>query len=186
MNLPPLAGWTLFGWTLAALAAATLIGQILRRTTRSETGGRTVDNLNLRIAAWWVLCGTMGLALWLGEPAVLVLFAAFSGLALREFAGLLPGAGFQTLAAFIPFQYAAVWARRPAVFGLLIPAGGFLCVPLLRMAAGGTNRFLEDTAKAYWGILLSTWCVSHAPALMMLEIRGTPGAMRPSCSISSW
>ena len=34
-------GW-LFGGTLAALAAATIFGQVLRRTTASEAARRTV------------------------------------------------------------------------------------------------------------------------------------------------
>ena len=83
MTLP----W-LFGGTVAVLTIGTAAGQVLRQTARSERARATVANMNVRIAAWWVLCAVMGLALALGEAAIIVLFALFSLLALREYISL--------------------------------------------------------------------------------------------------
>lgn len=101
MTLP----W-LFGGTLAALAIGTVAGQILRLTARSEQVRATVANMNVGIAAWWVLCGAMGLALALGEGAVIALFALFSMLALREYVAVAtPNAKLVPLVIFTLLQY---------------------------------------------------------------------------------
>jgi phosphatidate cytidylyltransferase len=175
MNLP----W-LFGLTAAALVTATVAGQVLRRTARSESTRATIANMNDRIAAWWALCGLTGLALVRGETAVLIFFALFSGLALREFVRLTPlGRGDRSLLPalilFTALQYWAVWRRREGLPGSLIPAGAALYIPAHLAIAGDTARFLERTAKAYWGLMVCTFCLSYAPALLTLEIRGYAG-----------
>ncbi|SPF49569.1 Phosphatidate cytidylyltransferase [Candidatus Sulfopaludibacter sp. SbA4] len=168
--------WLFLG-TLAVLAAATLTGQVLRRTARSEAGRRTVANLNLRIAAWWVLCGAMGLALVLGDAAMLALFAVFSLIALHEFLALMPGGRslFRDIAVFVPLQYWFLWIRSYTLFSLFIPLCGFVYIALRQTFFGGTERFLERTAKAYWGLILCAYLLSHAPAVLMLTILGYPG-----------
>ncbi|HEY2019348.1 MAG TPA: phosphatidate cytidylyltransferase [Bryobacteraceae bacterium] len=171
----------LFRFTLSALALATITGQVLRFTARSESGRQSVANMNLRIAAWWVLCGAMGLALFLGEAAVLALFALFSLLAMREFLALLAGeanrrnALFWSVVLFVPLQYWLVWNRWMGAFAIVIPVCAFLLIPVQRLAAGGTAHFLEHTAKTYWGLAVCTYCLSYAPALLALEIPGYQG-----------
>jgi phosphatidate cytidylyltransferase len=51
----------------------------------------------------------------------------------------------------------------------------FLFVPLRSALAGDTANFLERTAKIQWGVMVCVYCVSHAPALLMLEIPGYHG-----------
>ena len=41
--------------------------------------------------------------------------------------------------------------------------------------AGDCERFLERTAKVQWGLMICVYCVSHAPALLQLDIRGYAG-----------
>jgi phosphatidate cytidylyltransferase len=41
--------------------------------------------------------------------------------------------------------------------------------------AGDTENFLARTATIQWGLMLAVYCVSHAPALQMLEIPGYTG-----------
>ena len=45
----------------------------------------TIDNLNARIKAWWVMVLVIGLAFVFGRPGVILLFAFISFFALREF-----------------------------------------------------------------------------------------------------
>jgi phosphatidate cytidylyltransferase len=170
MTLP----W-LLGGTLAVLFIATLTGQALRRAVRSDAARATVANMNLRIAAWWVLCGAMGLALALGEGAVAALFAVFSILALREFIPSGQRTLLWPLAAFTALQYGLVWSRWYGVFSILIPVCAFLYIPAHNALAGIGGRFLEQTATAYWGLMVCTYCVSYAPALLMLDIPGYAG-----------
>jgi phosphatidate cytidylyltransferase len=47
----------------------------------------------------------------------------------------------------------------------------------LRSALSGDTRcFLERSAKIQWGLMISVYAVSHAPALLMLEIPGYGGS----------
>jgi len=170
MSLP-----RLLGYTLVALVIATVIGQVLRRTARAESTRATVANMNVRIVAWWTLCGMMALALALGEGAVVALFALFSALALGEFIRLTPGESFWPFFVFTPLQYWMVWSRSHEMFAILIPVCAFLYIPAYHLIAGGADRFLDRTARAYWGLMVCTYCLSHAPALLMLNIPGYAG-----------
>lgn len=167
--------------TLALLVAASLIGLALSQTIRTERGRATVANLNARIASWWVLCVLMTLALAFGPAAVTALFAMFSFLALREFTTLTPThrADHRTLFwsffAFTPLQYVLVWMRWYGMFSILIPVYAFLYIPTRTAAAGDSERFLERTAKIHWGLMVCTYCFSHAPALLILDIPGYAG-----------
>jgi len=162
----------LFEGTLAALVTGTLTGQILRRAARSEPARRTVANMNQRIAAWWVLSSLMALALVLGVGAVCALFAIFSMLALREFLAVearLPRSA-PLLFAIAAAQYGLVWSRWHGVFSTLIPVGAFLAIPTWNALAGEAGPYLERTAEQYWGLMVTTYCLSYAPALLMLDI----------------
>ena len=153
--------------TLAVLVIATIAGLLLRRTVRSDAARATVANINLRIAAWWVLVGAMAVALVIGDAAVVAFFAVFSCLALGEFCALLPARDRGLLwisLAFTLAQYALVWSRS-AWFGVAMPLAAFLYVPAHLAIAGETDRFLERAAKIYWGWMLASYCLSYAPAL---------------------
>jgi phosphatidate cytidylyltransferase len=167
----------LFGGTLAALVTGTLAGQILRRTVRSEAARRTVKNMNARIAAWWLLCSVTALALVLGAGAVCALFALFSMLALRELLvdPTRPHRTLPLLFAITAVQYGLVWSRWQGVFSTLVPVGAFLAIPTWNALAGETERYLERTAEQYWGLMVSTYCLSYAPAILMLDIPGYAG-----------
>ena len=103
----------LFAGIGAVLLLATLIGRVLAWRA-SPTGRSTVDNLNARINAWWVMAALVGIAFAFGRPGVLVLFFLVSLLALREFITLLPTRGgdyWALVAAFslvLPIQYVLV------------------------------------------------------------------------------
>ena len=43
------------------------------------------------------------------------------------------------------------------------------------MFAGDTTDFLERTTKIQWGVMITVYCISHAPALLMLKLRGYEG-----------
>ena len=66
------------------------------------------------------------------------------------------------------------------LFALLIPVYAFLFVAARVAAAGDTERFLERAAKIQFGLMLCVFCVSHAPALLMLDIPATTAAT-PAC-----
>lgn len=171
----------LFGGVLALLGVASGVGRVLRGRAGSEGARATVANLNARIRAWWVMSGVFALTLLSGGLGSVALFALISFLALREFLTLTPTrrADHRTLfwSFFIitPLQYVLVGVRWYGLFSILIPVYAFLFIPTRIALAGDTERFLERAAKIQWSLMVAVYCVSHAPALLMLRIPGFEG-----------
>jgi hypothetical protein len=68
---------------------------------------------------------------------------------------------------------AAVPAGRSAAFDLFtvfIPVYVFLAIPVVSALAGDPARFLERNAKIQWGIMVCVYGLSHAPALLLLDL----------------
>jgi len=164
----------LFGGVLALLVVATIVGQLIKLRKR----GDVVDNLNARIRAWWVMSAVFALSLLTGGLGSVILFAALSFFALREFITLTPtrpadhSALFWVFFIITPLQYYLVFAQWYGFFSVLIPVYGFLFVPSRIAISGDSAAFLERSSKIQWGLMVCVYCVSHVPALLMLEIPG--------------
>lgn len=163
----------LFGGVLALLVVATLVGQILRiRKGHSEV----IDNLNARIKAWWTMSAVFAVSLLTGGIGSVVLFAILSFFALREFITLTPtrpadhAALFWVFFVITPLQYFLVGIQWYGFFAVLIPVYAFLFIPSRIAIAGDPAAFLERSSKIQWGLMVCVYCVSHAPALLMLDI----------------
>jgi phosphatidate cytidylyltransferase len=163
------------------LVVASLIGWLLSLRAKSDGARATVANLNARIRAWWVMVAVFGVAIATGGIGSIVLFAFASFMAMREFLTLAPTARtdhtvlFWAFFVFAPIQYYLVWAQWYGLFAILIPVYAFVAIPT-RMALGGdTARFLERTATVQWGLMACVYCVSHAPALLMLQVPNYDG-----------
>ena len=173
----PAAFWWVMGGVLALLVVASTIGFVLARTRP----GATVDNLVARINAWWVMVAVLCACFLLGRIATLVLFALASFLALREFITLTPtrpGDHLPLCLCFyvaIPLQYWLIGSDWYGLFVILIPVYGFLLLPAISALAGDTEHFLERSTKIQWGLMLTVYCISHAPALLLLRIPGYEG-----------
>lgn len=171
----------LVGGVVCLLAIASLIGWVLRRRAGSEGAIAVIDNLNARVNAWWVMVAVFVLAFIIGANATLVMFAFISFFALREFITLTPTkAGDHralSLAFFvlIPVQYWLIGIHWYALFTIFIPVYAFLLLPALTVLAEDTENFLERSAKIQWGIMITIYCISHAPALLLLNIPGYEG-----------
>jgi len=76
---------------------------------------------------------------------------------------------------FVPFQYYLVATQWYGLFAVFIPVYAFLFVPVRSVLAGDTSNFLARTAKIQWGLMVAVYCISHAPALLMLQIPGYAG-----------
>lgn len=169
----------LFAGIGALLLLASLIGFLLKR--RAGGPSPTIDNLNARIAAWWVMVLVIGGAFLLGHVAVILLFALVSFYALREFMTLTPTRQsdyWPLLAAFyvvLPAQYLLIGYSWYGLFSIFIPVYVFLLLPILASLGGDTTRFLERASKVQWGLMIAVFCISHVPALLTLEIAGYEG-----------
>ncbi len=172
------------GGILAVLIIATVFGELLARRAGSESSRATITNLHDRIRAWWVMCGVLALALLTGRTGAALLFMGFSFLALREFVTLAPtrhGDHRALLWIFFvvtPVQYWLVWRDWYGLFAIFIPVFVFLLVPARLALSGDTEDFLARTAVIQWGLMICVYCVSYAPALLMLDINGEGGGAK--------
>lgn len=171
----------LFLGVFGILAFASMIGFVLHRMHRGTPAYATVDNLNARIRAWWVMVGLIGLAFLFGKTGVIILFGFSSFFALREFVTLTPtrrGDHFALAAAFfvvLPVQYALIWIDWYGMYSIFIPVYVFLLLPIVAALRGDTKNFITRIAEVQWGLMISVFCVSHVPALLTLPIPGYEG-----------
>lgn len=176
MNDPQLL--RLGGIIVGLLVVSTAVGVVLARRPGDERWRATVTNLNDRIRAWWVMAAVFGVALVAGTTATVVLFGLLSFLALREFVTLTPTrpgdhrALFWSFFIVTPLQYILVARGALGWFTILIPVYAFLFLPLRSAVVGDCERFLERAAKIQWSLMICVYCLSHAPALLTLEIPG--------------
>ncbi|EMH4164338.1 phosphatidate cytidylyltransferase [Pluralibacter gergoviae] len=167
----------LLGGLFSVLVIASLIGYLLSLRKQNET----IANLNARIRAWWVMCTVSVVAMLIGPIGSVVLFALMSFYALRECITLTPTrrgdheALFWCFFVILPVQYLLVGIEWYNLFVIFIPVYAFLFIPARIALASDTTHFLERSAKIQWSLMIAVYCVSHAPALLMIDIPGFEG-----------
>jgi phosphatidate cytidylyltransferase len=177
MNVQQKFYW-LIGGVAVLLSIAAIIGMLLKRRATTDSGRAVVENLNQRTRAWWSMIAIFVAAFFIGKNATLVLFGIISFLALREFITLTPtksGDYYPLALSFfllVPLQYYLIGIKWYALFSIFIPVYGFLLLPAFAALAGDVQDFLARIAKIQWGVMIAVYCVSHAPALLLLDIPG--------------
>ena len=178
LTLDPRMVW-LFGGVAGLLLVASLIGFVLSKTVKTESGRDTVRNLNARIKAWWGMVAVFAVAFAFGKGVTLVLFALDLLLLPARVHLADPDAAVRSprhRRRLLPLHPAAILADlgrtgcrcSPSSFRSM-PSCCCRCSPSLR---GETEDFLLRTAKIQWGLMLTVFCISHAPALLILNIPG--------------
>ena len=169
---------------VALLVVASAIGAVLRRRTgedASDAWRATVENINARIRAWWVMATIFAASVAAGAAGSILLFALVSFLAMREFVTLAPTRRGDHRALFWcffivrPLEYALIWIGWYGLFSILIPVYISIFVAIRVALAGDTERFLERTATMQWGVMICVYFVSYVPALLMLRIPAYAG-----------
>ena len=169
---------TLFGvlaGIVVLLALASLVGAVLEHRATKPESIATVRNLNARTRSWWVMVLVVGGAILAGHTATVVLFAILSFMALREFWTLTPSrrgdhyALFLSFFVVLPYHYYLLATEWYGMFIIFIPVYAFLLLPAVATLMGDTNEFLARSAKVQWGLMLTVFAISHAPALLMLD-----------------
>lgn len=177
ITLDPQLQWA-FGGVLGLLVVSSAIGILLRIAVKGPAAQATISNLNARIRAWWVMSAIFALTLLIGPIGSMVLFGLMSLLALREYITLVPTrradhrALFWSFFIFTPLQYYLIAIHWYGMFAILIPVYAFLFLPTRMALAGDTQSFLERASKIQWGLMICVYCLSYAPALLMLGIPG--------------
>jgi phosphatidate cytidylyltransferase len=179
MSTDPKWFWLVAG-ILILLTTASVIGYGLARRQQGRPSA-TITNLNSRIKAWWVMVVLIAIAFALGKTGVLVLFAFCSFAALREFITLTStrrGDHIALATAFfivLPLQYLLIGYDWYGLYSIFIPVYVFLGLPIIAALRGDTTEYISRIAEVQWGLMVSVFCVSHAPALLTLPIPGFEG-----------
>ncbi len=148
----------------------------------ADEARRERDTRMLRdLRAVWVGAIVFWLAWMSGPLGATLAFGVFSFLALREFITLVHtrrGDHRSLLLAFfiaLPLQYGLVGLRAFDLFTVFVPVYVFLAIPVVSALAGDPARFLERNAKIQWGIMVCVYGLSHAPALLLLDLPAFAG-----------
>jgi phosphatidate cytidylyltransferase len=147
-------------------------------TTLTELQKERQDRLLRDLRAIWIGCVVFWLAWVSGPVGATLAFGVFSFLALREFITLVQtrrGDHRSLVLAFfaaLPLQFVLVGTRAFDLVTVFIPVYVFLAIPVASALAGDPERFLERNAKIQWGIMVCVYGLSHAPALLLLQLPG--------------
>jgi phosphatidate cytidylyltransferase len=139
------------------------------RQASRERVARELRALWISALLFWVAWGS-------GPFVSTLLFGFISFFALREFVTLTHTrradhrALLLAFFAILPGQYVLVGMREFNAFTVFIPVYVFFAIPVISALANDPFRFLERTAKIQWGITVCVYGMSHAPALLLLEL----------------
>ncbi len=166
---------------IAVLVGGSIAGFIASKRVQSESAKETIGGINSRLLGWWGMTVVYLFSTLLGQSSTYVLFGLSSFWALREFITLTPTrladhrALFLSFFVVIPLQYYLLAVGWYGFFIVFIPVYAFLILPARSAVAGDCEKFLERAAKIQWGLMVCVYCLSHAPALLSLDIPGYEG-----------
>jgi phosphatidate cytidylyltransferase len=165
----------------SVLVISSIVGWGLSQKDGDEKYKSTIRNLNDRVRAWWLIASVFLFAVFGGKTSAVVIFGFVSFLALREFITITPTRRgdhrtlFWTFFIITPIHYWLVADGWYSFFTIFIPVYAFLFIPLRSVIAGDCEGFLERTAKIQWALMVCVYALSHAPALLYLQIPGYDG-----------
>jgi phosphatidate cytidylyltransferase len=184
----------LLGTVLIVLIVAFVVGRLLRRQPESTASPAAVHTFNNRVQAWWLMYAVLIAGFIFGYVATVVLFGLVSFWALREIITMTPTRRgdhrilFWTFFIFTPAQYFLIgWGREAyGIYTVMIPVYASLFIPSRIAFSGDPKRFLERVAKIQAGLLICVYALSHAPALLHLNLKpsGTsPAKIAPAATV---
>ena len=171
----------LFAGIGIVLLVATLIGYVLKVSIAHGQPHGTIDNLNTRIRAWWVMVILAGFAILLGRVGVMLLFLCVSVVALREFVSLTCARGADrnalpvSYAFVLPTQYLLIYVGSHDLYLFFVPVYAFLILPVAMAVLGDTQDFLLRATKLQWSLMICVYFISYVPALLTLDLPGYGG-----------
>ncbi len=168
----------LFGLVVLLLAVATLVVRYLRRRRDRSLDPVVLEIIWRRISAWWYLTAVLAAASLCGRFVTILLFGLLSFWSLREFITLTPTRRndhrvlFWMFFIFTPLQFILIGLDIRLGYLVFLPLTALLFVPIRLAIADDPKRFLERTTKLQFAMILCLFCLSYAPAILMLSIPG--------------
>jgi len=182
--VPDVTTYLLISVILGALSIATIVGAVMGRGHTSSTDPAIVKRFQSKLRVWWTMVAVFVIGSLTGRIGLVVLFAFVSFWGLREFISMTPTRRgdhrtlFWIFFIFTPLQYILIGlgSQNYEYYTIVIPVYASLFIPARAAIAGDAKRFLERCAKIQYGLLICVYCLSHAPALLYLDIVRTDGA----------
>jgi phosphatidate cytidylyltransferase len=167
--LPPIA-WPLV-WGLAGVLTLLTLGALAAGLLPLVRRGHDYTTLRQRVISWWVMVALLSVALALGWQATLVLFAAISFIALREFLSLAPAHREDRLIILacylvVPISYWWIAVDEYGIYLVFIPVWVFLVTPFLMAIIGQTRNYLQRAASFHWGEVACVYAIGFVVFLM--------------------
>jgi phosphatidate cytidylyltransferase len=166
-------------WALAAAFALLVVGTLVAWQIARQHPQKDYSELKTRIRTWWWMIGLFAAALISGRAGAIAFFALVSFLAFREFMTLVPprpGDDRVVLWAYVAIllQYFWVYFHWYGVFIIFIPVYTFLALPFRAVLAGQTTGFIHAASTLQWGLMTTTFSISHAAYLLVLSPGASP------------
>ena len=172
--------FSLFIGVCGLLTLLTIFGEVLRARLDKGHENPVIETFMTRVRSWWAIVILFTLALIAGTGGIIVLFAFASFAALREFLTLTNKRRADHLAlalgffVVLPLQYLFVGLGWQALYTVFIPVYAFLMLPIVSALRGNPDRFLIRVAETQWALMIAVFCMSHVPALLMVDVAGYP------------
>ena len=160
---------------VALSVAVTGVGAYVSARTIDVVRQQRLALVNSRLRASWSIVALFSIAFALGTGALLFVFALVSFFALRNFVSLTPirpADHWALVIAFYvvtPLQYILIGLGNIGVFTVFIPVYVFLLLPVVMALKQDNERYLERVAKVQWGLMICVYCISSAPAIVVLS-----------------
>ncbi len=157
---------------LTVQVSAKLILKKSKKTNRIAKLEHVID----RTDSWWVIFLLVSVAFYFNKAGICILYSLISFYALREFVTLSRSQSSDHRSLFwmffiiLPLQYVSIYKGWLMSFNYLIPIFALVFLPFRSAIAGNTDKFLERTASLQWGLMASVFCVSHIPAILLIDI----------------
>ena len=167
--------WIAYATVLVVL----LVGSGTTRVLISRFPQRDYTELRLRVRTWWMIAVPVAVTLATGRALSILLLAAISGLALKEYLALVATRHRESAALWfvylaIPVQFWLAYRSSYVAFAAFIPAFTLITLPAITLLLGGTAGILHAAAAAYFGLVLTVFSVSHIALLLMLPDAPNP------------
>lgn len=163
---------------LAFLIFETLTRRCVASRMQSETGMKVLAVWRSRSAGWWTMALVFGVAMLTRGIGSILFFALLSLLLLRELITATPTKIEDhrilcwSFFVVLPMHYVMLALNWYGLFIILIPVYAFLLVPTVVAVSGNLDDFLGRVARIQWSLMLAVYCVSHAPAILLLRMAG--------------
>lgn len=159
--------------TQAGILVSLVIGTLVRWFALRSAAPDVAQKRLASLKSWWIIAILFCLALLFGRAGGVLLFVLVSLLAVKEFITLTRvDAGYWRVTGLayllVVLNYVCVYLGWRELFIVFLPLAGLLLLAARMVLSDRAGGFLLTAGSTYWGLMLSVYCLAHAPLLLTL------------------